>query len=122
MVAGLEAGDRLAGGAHDAGALVAEHGGERHGLEIGVAAVLVGGAHAGGDDLDQQFVVARIVQIERFDGEGRVGLVHHRGGDLHGSSATRLFGRFAAGRGAASCATRSIICARYSGACAPDTA
>ena len=82
MVARLELCDRVADRTHDAGALVAENLGKL-GRIVGVAAVQVGGAHAAGHDFDQQFVAARIAEIELLDVERAGALMHHGGGDLH---------------------------------------
>ena len=52
--------------AHDASAFVAEHFG-KFGRVISVAAMQIGRTHAAGDDFDQQFVRARITQIDLLD-------------------------------------------------------
>jgi len=82
-IAGREARHVLADCHHHAGALVAEHGGQRR-IVVTVAAVLVGLAHAAGDDPHQQLVGTRIGEIERLDRERAEALARDRRGDLHG--------------------------------------
>src|SRR5262245_22988661 len=82
---------------------------------IGIASVQIGCAHTACDDLDQQFVLPRIAKIELLDAERIRALVHDGGGNFH--SGARNYSA-----ALATSAARAMACARYSGACAPDTA
>ncbi len=67
---------------HHAGALMPEHGGIGRSI-VAVAAVQVGLAHAARDDLDEEFVGARIGQLDLIDDERAGSFAHDRGSDLH---------------------------------------
>src|SRR5690242_18227510 len=82
MVACPEFADTAAGGAHDAGALMAEYF-WKFGRIVGVAAMQVGCAHSTGDDLHQQFVGTWFAKVHLLDGERARTLTHHGCGDLH---------------------------------------
>ncbi|MEZ5297493.1 MAG: hypothetical protein R2697_14825 [Ilumatobacteraceae bacterium] len=85
MVAGLEPVDARTDLLHDAGALVAaDH--RRAGSGTGEVAghdVLVGVAHAGGDQLDQHFVLLRGIELDLLDAPRRVDLAQDGGACLH---------------------------------------
>ena len=83
MVARAEIGNAGANSANDAGTLMTKHFRELRGI-IGVAAVQIGRAHAGGNDFDQKFVRPRIAQIESLDQKGTRTLANNGGGNLHG--------------------------------------
>src|SRR5580704_11646485 len=68
---------------HHAGAFVAVNGGIRA-IEIAVAAVQIGLAHAAGDDADDHLVRPRFAQLHGLDGERARPFADDGGLDLHG--------------------------------------
>src|SRR6185369_2945517 len=115
VVAGLEGRNPVAYGAKDTGTLVAEHLRKLRGI-VGIPSMQIGHTHAACDDFDEQFIITRVTQVELLDGERARALMHHGSGDFH-DDASGIYSAASAVR-----ATRAIASARYSGACAPDTA
>ena len=68
MIARRKVAHRAADRVHHAGAFVAVNGRIRTG-EIAVAAVQIGLAHAARHDADDQFVGARLAELQRVDDE-----------------------------------------------------
>ena len=83
VVAGRKAAHGAADGVHDAGAFVAVNGGVRA-VEIAVAAVQIGLAHAAGHDADDHLVRPRLAQLHGLDGERARPFADDGGFDLHG--------------------------------------
>ena len=83
MIAGREPAHGAADGMHHAGAFVAVNGRVRA-VEIAVAAVQIGLAHAAGHDADDHLVRPRLAQLHGLDGERARPFAHNGGLDLHG--------------------------------------
>src|SRR5581483_2150845 len=111
MIARPEFRNPAADGAHDAGALMSKDLRKFRRI-VGVATVQIRRAHAAGDDLHQKFVISRVAEVELFNEKRAGALVHDRGGYLH-----RVIPDYSTDP-----AIWAIASARYSGACAPDTA
>ena len=73
---------------HDAGALVAEHGGQGHRVPL-VAHDEIGVADARGGDAHEHLVGAEIAELELLQRERRARALGHCGSDLHGSPFVR---------------------------------
>src|SRR6266536_1466592 len=84
VIARREAGDVFADRLDDAGAFVTEYRRQRR-VVIAVTPVLVGLAHAAGDDPDQKLVRPRIGQLHLLDAELAKSLARDGSGDLHGA-------------------------------------
>ena len=83
VVAGRKPAHGAADGMHDAGAFVAVNGRVRA-VEIAVAAVQIGLAHAARHDADDHLVRARLAQLHGLDGERARPFADDGGLDLHG--------------------------------------
>src|ERR1700730_4856358 len=109
MVAGYKPAHGVADGVHHAGALVAVNSGIRA-VEITVAAVQIGLAHAARHHTDDHLVRARLAQLHGLDGESARPFAHHGGLDLHVNSPRALWKR----RVAASIHSSTLIGTRAS--------
>ena len=89
MVAGRKRANGIADGMHHTGAFVTVNGGVRA-VEIAVAAVQIGLAHAARHDADDHFVRPRLAQLHGLDGERARPFAHNGGFDLHGTSPRTL--------------------------------
>jgi hypothetical protein len=82
VVAGRKAAHGITDGMHDAGAFVAVDGGVRA-VEIAVAAVQIGLAHAARHDADDHLVRPRLAQLHGLDGERARPFTDDGGLDMH---------------------------------------
>jgi hypothetical protein len=85
VVAGRQPTHGIADGVYHAGAFVAVNGRVRA-VEVTVAAVQIGLAHAAGDDTDDHLVRPRFAQLHGLDGERARPFAHNGGLDLHVTS------------------------------------
>ena len=86
MVTGLEVGHVLADGFHHTRRLMAQHGGQRIGVQA-VDEVQVAVAQAGGGGADQHLAAARLRDVDVLDGHRLVGGVED--GGFHGQAPGR---------------------------------